>query len=260
MEDREMDRNPSVKGEKGRRERRSAEEEQPMEWNPSVRVEDTLRIPPGARTLEGFRRWSWSESFPERGRIDFLDGELEIDLSPENLYWHGTVKVAITVALHEQVAATGRGAVFVDATRVVSVDASISVEPDVVVVLWESLAAGRVREVPAASGEPGNYVEFEGAPDLMVEVVSKSSVGKDRRRLPPLYARAGVPELWLVDARGPGDSPVELAIHHLGPAGYALAPADADGWCASRILGRRCRLRRHAGRDHGFTYQLELAT
>src|ERR1700739_2923827 len=111
MEDREMNRNPSIEKEDGRRERRSAEEEQPMRWNPSVstaglgpggsRLEE-FQIPPGAGTLEGVRRWSWSESFPEPGRIDFLDGELEIDLSPENLYQHGTVKTAIAAALHEQ--------------------------------------------------------------------------------------------------------------------------------------------------------------
>ncbi|HVT17984.1 MAG TPA: Uma2 family endonuclease [Thermoanaerobaculia bacterium] len=229
-----------------------------MSWNPSMEVEDTLRIPPGVGTLEGFRRWSWSESFPEHGRIDFLDGELEIDLSPENLFKHGTPKTAIAAALHEQVAATGRGAVFVDATRVVSVDASISVEPDVVAVLWDSLASGRVRRVPVASGEPDSFIELEGAPDLVVEIVSESSVHKDRRRLPPLYARAGIPELWLVDARGPRGSDIELGIYHLRPTGYVLAPPDAEGWCDSRLLGRRCRLRRHVVGDLGSTYQLEL--
>jgi len=230
-----------------------------MTRNPSPEVDDTLRIPPGVGALEEFRRWSWSDSFPGHGRIDFLGGGLEIDLNPENLYQHGTVKTAIAAVLHEQLATTGRGAVFVDATRVVSVEAGISVEPDVVVVLWDTLAAGRVRQVPAASGEPDSFVELEGAPDLVVEVVSESSVSKDRRRLPPLYARAGIPELWLVDARGPRETPVRLEIHHLTSAGYVLAPTDAEGRCASRLLGSRCRLRRRALRDLGFTYQLELA-
>ena len=32
--------------------------------------------------------------------------------------------------------------------------------------------------------------------------MSEDSVDKDKRQLPRLYAQAGVPELWLVDARG----------------------------------------------------------
>jgi len=225
--------------------------------NPSVQVEEVPVIPHGARTFEGFRRWSSSDSFPERGagRIDFLDGELAIDLSPENLYKHGAAKTALTAALYEQVVRSGRGAVYVDATRIVSPVARLSVEPDVVAVLWDSLETGRVREVPAASGEAGSYIELEGAPDLVVEVISDSSVHKDRRRLPPLYAKAGVPELWLADARG---KVVELEIRLLGPAGYALVPAEAEGWSASPFLGRRCRLRRRSAGRERFVYELEL--
>jgi Uma2 family endonuclease len=232
-----------------------------MDWNPSTR-EGLLRIPPGAGTLEGFRRWSWSDSFPERGRIDFLAGELEIDVSPENAYKHGAPKVAIAAGLYELVVPTDRGSVLVDCTRIVSVEAQLSVEPDVLVILWESIENGRVRQIPAASGEPDSFVEFEGAPDVVVEVISDSSVGKDRSRLPPLYAKAGIPELWLVDARRkrrPANHAMEFAIYHLGPEGYVLATPDAERWCESRVLGRRCRLRRRKIRDLGFTYKLEVA-
>lgn len=227
-----------------------------MARNPSLLVREPLCIPPDAGTLEGFRRWSSSESFPEKGRIDFLDGELEVDLSPEDIYMHGGAKTALAAALYERVVKSDRGAVYVDCTRVVSVTARLSVEPDVLAVLWESLEIGRVREVPAASRKEGRFIEFEGAPDLVVEVVSDSSERKDRRRLPPLYALAGVPELWQVDVRGPG---VELGIHHLGPAGYEQAPGDAAGWCVSRFLGCRCRLLRRAVHGSRFVYELEVA-
>lgn len=235
---------------------------QPMSRNPSTETEERVHVPPGVDTLEGFRLWTRSDAFPERGRIDFLDGELEIDLTPENLFLHGTVKTAVAAALHDRVADTGKGAIFVDCTRIVSVKALLSVEPDVVAVLWDSLQSGRVRRVPAAARtkphSPHSYIELEGAPDLVVEVLSDSSVRKDRQRLPPLYARAGVPELWLVDARNTGPMPVELDIYNLGPGGYVMAAADAEGWCASHFLGRRCRLRRKAMLDLGFTYKLEL--
>jgi len=228
-----------------------------MPRNPSLLMrEPPLRIPPDAGTLEGFRRWSSSESFPEKGRIDFLDGELEVDLSPEDIYMHGGAKTALAAALYDRVVESGRGAVYVDCTRVVSVAARLSVEPDVLAVLWESLETGRVREVPAASRKEGRFIEFEGAPDLVVEVVSDSSERKDRRRLPPLYALAGVPELWQVDVRGPE---VDLGIHHLGPAGYEQAPPDAAGWCVSRFLGSRCRLLRRAVHGSRFVFKLEVA-
>lgn len=246
-----MKRTPSIQAEED-------EEGREMDWNPSIGME-TLRIPPGVSTLEGFRRWTWSECFPEHGRIDFLAGELEIDLSPENLFKHGTVKTAIAACLHEAVSSTGRGAVFVDCTRIVSVDADLSVEPDVVAVLWNSLESGRVVRVPAADGEPDSFIELEGAADLVVEVMSDNSQGKDRRRLPPLYAKAGVPELWLVDARAKRGKGMELGIYLLGPKGYVLAPPAAAGWCGSPLLGRRSRLRRDAVRDLGFTYELELS-
>ncbi len=223
---------------------------------PSMEVGVRLRVPPDAGTLEGFRRWSSSESFPEKGRIDFLDGELEIDLSPEDIYTHGGAKTALTAALYGQVVETGRGAVYVDCTRVVSVSARLSVEPDVLAVLWDSLATGRVREVPAASRKEGRFIELEGAPDLVVEVLSDSSEGKDRRRLPPLYALAGVPELWRVDCRGPE---VDLGIHHLVGGAYEQAPADAGGWCVSRFLGSRCRLLRRAMPGARSVFKLEVA-
>jgi Uma2 family endonuclease len=227
--------------------------------NPSVQVREPLRIPPDAGTLEGFRRWSSSKTFPEKGRIDFLDGELEVDLSPEDIYTHGGAKTALAAALYDRVVETGRGAVYVDCTRVVSVTARLSVEPDVLAVLWESLETGRVREVPAASRKEGRFIEFEGAPDLVVEVLSDSSERKDRLRLPPLYAHAGVPELWRVDVRDLALEAGMLGIHHLGPGGYVQAPADADGWCVSRFLGSRCRLLRRKVHGSRFVFKLEIA-
>jgi hypothetical protein len=59
-----------------------------------------LRIPTDAFTFEGFERWAHSPDFPETGRIDFLAGDVEVDLSPEDLHTHGIVKVAIASALH----------------------------------------------------------------------------------------------------------------------------------------------------------------
>jgi len=225
-----------------------------------VLLDEDVRIPGGVHALEQFRRWSHSEQFPERGRIDYLQGDIEVDMSPEDLNTHGTVKVAIASRLHAVVAERGLGEVFVDRARVASPAAGLSVEPDVMVVLWESLEAGRILKVPSSPPRPGRYVELEGAPDLVVEVISNSSVGKDRKRLPALYGRAGVQELWLVDARD--ETPV-LEIFRLTAAGYVrVAPEgpQVEGWTASSILGCRCRLRRRTFREGRSIFDLELTS
>lgn len=219
----------------------------------AVIFEERLRIPSEAHGLENFRRWALSREFPDSGRIDFLAGDVEVDMSPEDLHTHGRVKVAITRRLDELIEETDRGEVFSDRSRVSSPAAGLSVEPDVVVILWESLEAGRVRYVPDARGREDRAREIEGAPDLVVEIVSDSSVGKDTRRLPVLYAAAGIPELWLVDARGPE---IDLRLHTLEHGAYSLAAANAEGWTFSPVLGRNVHLTRERTRLHTWRYHL----
>jgi Uma2 family endonuclease len=218
----------------------------------AIIFEENFEIPLDALTFEGFRQWVHSSEFPETGRIDFLDGDIEVDMSPEDLHTHGIVKLAIASTLHHLVA--GRlGEAFTDRTRVVSRFASLSAEPDAVVVLWKSLQEGRVRYVPAASEEPGRYVEMEGAPDLVVEVVSDSSQRKDTKKLPLLYANAGVPELWIADTRG---REIRFQIHALEDGAYVPIEPDAEGWMRSR-LGLAFRLIRHSTPVSTWYYVLE---
>jgi Uma2 family endonuclease len=222
----------------------------------AVIFEDDLRIPEDAHTLEGFDRWVESDEFPETGRIDFLAGDVEVDLSPEDLYTHNTVKTAIALALgpllvNEQ----DLGDVFIDRARVFSRFAELSVEPDLVVLLRESLESGRVRLRPAARKGPDRFSAMEGAPDLVVEIVSDGSVRKDTERLPPLYAKAGVPELWTIDARG---EQLRFTIFVLQASGkYAAVEPDAEEWSRSSRLGRSFRLTRRRADPFPWRYTLE---
>jgi Uma2 family endonuclease len=43
---------------------------------------------------------------------------------------------------------------------------------------------------------------FKGAPDLVVEILSPSTAGKDRKIKRELYQRAGVREFWIIDPNG----------------------------------------------------------
>lgn len=219
--------------------------------------ETQLSIPPGSGDLEGFRLWTRSGQFPEWGRIDYLGGNIDINMSPEDLYTHGAVKTALAAQLHFRIAEADRGLVLVDRGRISNPFASLSVEPDIVVALWSSLAAGRVREIASARQQPGRFIELEGSPDLVVEVVSDGSLSKDTRRLPKLYAAAGIPEFWLVDARG---EELSFLVYRLVGKSYELEASDALGWSPSALLGTGVRLSRRASTFGRPTYRLELAS
>lgn len=217
--------------------------------------EENLRIPADAHTFEGFCRWIESDEFPESGRIDFLAGEIDLDMSPEDLYTHGAVKVAILRKLADLVLDTGLGDVQVDRSRFQSPFVEITTEPDVVVVFRESIESGRARLIPAAGRKgPDRIQAFEGAVDVVVEIVSDSSVSKDLKRLPPFYARAGVRELWLVDAR---QADLRFDLLTLQDGAYIPVPADAGGWRRSPRLGHSFRLQRLHQPPFPWSYQLE---
>ncbi len=222
-----------------------------MAWEDDV---ESLRIPASAHTFEGFLHWLESDDFPVSGRIDFLEGGIAADMSPEDVGSHGVVKVALSTALQIVVSEQDRGEVYSDSTQVIHIDTQLSVEPDVVVALWETFESGRLRRVPPAGGDPRRTVAVEGAPDVVVEIVSPSSVQKDTKQLPRAYAAAGIPEFWLVDARG---SRLQFQINALEDGGYVPLPAEADGWSTSPALGGRFRLVRHRTRMATWRYVLE---
>lgn len=220
----------------------------------AVIFEQELRVPTDAFTQEGFQDWVGSEDFPATGRIDFLAGDVEVEMSPEDLYTHGVVKTAIVLTLGDLIVRTDLGDVFTDSTRVTSRFAQLSAEPDVVVIFRETLESGRVRLVPSLAKGSDRYIAIEGAPDLIVEVVSDGSQGKDTERLPRLYALAGVPELWLADARG---IDIRFMIFTLDDGAYRLVAPDADGWVTSPRLGRSLRLARRRLDPLPWRYVLE---
>ena len=204
-------------------------------------LEGQIEIPLDLRCLADFRRWATSDEFPERGRIDYVAGRIEVDMSPEEVFCHGVLKGKVYASLLALVERDDLGYLFVDRTRISSIPGDVSAEPDVVFVSHEALTSGRVRLVPKAGGERDRYIEVEGGPDLIVEIVSDSSVKKDTRLLPEAYFKAGVGEYWLADARR---EPLVFQIHRRGQSGFEPVAADAEGFQQSTVFGRRFRLQR----------------
>lgn len=219
-----------------------------------VSFENRVELPLNIGSLAEFRQWTHAPDFPTTGRIDFLPHRIEVDTSPEDIYCHGRIKSRISSRLDQLASELDLGDIFVDGTRVVAPEVGLSVEPDIFLVTHQSLEEGRVQLVPGASHEPGRYVEFEGGPDLIVEIVSDSSEDKDLRRLPALYFASGVTEYWLVDARGDN---LLFQIHERGKHAIVAIIADEDGYTPSPTFGRSFRLNRSRNRMGNWQYQLE---
>ena len=213
----------------------------------SVIFEEQIEIP-DIGSLSDFRQWALSDRFPDRGRIDYIEGRIEVDMSPEDLFVHGAVKTEIVRVLSEIVKRENLGYLFTDSSRITAPDADLSAEPDVIFVSSDALDSQRVKLIAKASGEQGRYVEMEGGADLVVEIVSDSSVSKDTRRLPQAYFNAGTTEFWLIDAR---KDQLLFQIHGRGAAGFESTSVDKDGFQRSSVLRRAFQLeRRHD--DRGF--------
>ena len=116
----------------------------------AIIFEDSLTVPVCAGLGE-FRNWSRSVDFPDLGRIDWIEGRIEVDMSPENLFTHGTLKTELAARIYGLIREGDRGEVFVDRTRVVCPAADLSVEPDVVVVMRLSTPAGSGSCPPAGN-------------------------------------------------------------------------------------------------------------
>src|SRR5262249_45124584 len=141
------------------------------------------------------------EDVPEHTKVAFIDHEVFLDMSGEELTTHSLVKEAVYATLLPLNRRCKIGLLFPDGALVTNELAGISKIPACVLAAYDSIQSGRVRLVPSES-RPNRFQELEGTPDWVLEVVSDSSVGKDTRRLLAAYHRAGIPEYWLIDARG----------------------------------------------------------
>ena len=101
-----------------------------------VIFEERIEIP-YFRSLAEFRAWATSEECPEEGRIDYIAGRIEVDMSPEEFFCHGTLKSELVTVLNQKVRTQRMGYLLTDSTRVSCPEADLSVEPDVVFISEE---------------------------------------------------------------------------------------------------------------------------
>jgi Uma2 family endonuclease len=200
--------------------------------NESNRV---VSIPSWVVDLESFRRWADADDFPEEGRIWYLQGEVWIDMSKEQIFTHLAVKREFYYVLTGLVKTQDLGLFLPDGLLLSNVAADISGKPDATFV---STASIQSKQVQLIEGWDGGFVEMEGAPDMVLEVVSASSVHKDTVVLRQAYWQAGIREYWLVDAR---QETVHFDILRRTAKGYA-ATRKRDGWLKSVVFDKSFQL------------------
>jgi hypothetical protein len=195
-----------------------------------------LTVPSWVTDLDAFRQWADSDDFPETGRICYLMGEVWIDMSKQQIFSHVHVKTEYTVVVGGLVKSEEMGLYLTDGVLFSNVPADISVVPDSLFLCSETLKTGRARLI---EGAEAGYVEIEGGADMILEIVSDSSVVKDTETLRKAYWEAGVAEYWLVDARV---APATFEILRHAARGYTSTRAQS-GWLKSAVFGKSFRLK-----------------
>ena len=151
----------------------------------------------------------------EGGRYEVIDGEL-YELPGAN--WdHATAVISLIAILLP--AARSVNALIRTAPLDVFIPGTDPVQPDVLVLMPDQLDLVSRRGV-------------EGAPALVIEVLSPSNPEHDRVRKRAVYARGGVREYWLVD---PGARTIEVLVLDGGEYG-THARAGGDDLVTSTVL------------------------
>jgi Uma2 family endonuclease len=132
---------------------------------------------------------------PDEPRCELIYGRLYVAPSP--LLLHQVIVLDLGAAMHRLAQRTG-GMALVAPMDVTLFEHSV-VQPDVLYVSPERRAILQDR--------------IEGAPDLVIEVLSKSTTRRDRGDKLRLYASAGVSEYWIVD---PVARQVEFLVNENG--------------------------------------------
>lgn len=212
-----------------------------------------LVVPLGVQSFEAFRVWTLSNDFPETGRIDYVNGRIDVDLSPEKFFSHSKLKVAFIRTIGDRVDYEDFGHLVADRSRVVHEGVELSVEPELVLVSYDALASGRVT-LTESKNDPEDYVEIVGTPDMVCEIVSDSSVKKDTKELFVAYYEAGITEYWIADARR---GKLDFNIFRRGGTGYEATLTGDDGFIESKVLNHSYRLTRSKDRMGMWKFRLE---
>lgn len=213
--------------------------------------EEQVHVPGWVVDIDSFRRWTDTDEFPDHGHVWWLHGEVWADMSKEQLFTHLMVKAEFFRVLGNLAATDCPGGLIPDGLLLSNFAADISGNPDATYISKATADSDRVRLI---EGARRGIVEIQGTPDMVLEVVSDSSVRKDLETLMRAYWKAEIPEYWLIDARG---EELRFEIWKHGPSKYRRA-ANRNGWIASGVFGKSFNLTSKTSSTGWVSYLLEV--
>lgn len=177
----------------------------------------SLEITPLTHTTVGWTLDEWL-SFPSDGwKYEIIDGVLHMSPAPTLAHQDASAELVMLMRLHAR--QNDLGVVLAAPCDVRLPGQSVPVEPDILF-------------VPKSRQDILGTKAVEGAPDLVVEILSPSSGTYDRRTKFDLYQKSGVSEYWLVDYRAQ-----TVTIYHLAQDVYVQSGHyTGDDVAASTVL------------------------
>jgi Uma2 family endonuclease len=198
---------------------------------------EELSIPSWVTDLASFQRWFRSGDYPQEAKLAYFDGNIWAGQQMERTL-HTLIKTELAYAIKHWSNQHLAGLTFCDSQRYTSEEAELSCEPDVIFFTEASLLDGTVQMMDGDAS-----LEIEGEPEIIVEVISPTSVKKDQKTLREKYFQAGVQEYWLADSR----KVPSLSIMKRGSKGFIVVKPNTQGWIRSEVLGALCRLKSSPG-------------
>jgi Uma2 family endonuclease len=158
------------------------------------------------------KRWTYEEYYKldDGQRYEIIDGNLLMAPSPD--MWHQDWLGNLYVLLRQHLARKKVGRVYMAPFDVV-LDAENTVQPDLIFVAAANVGIIEKRAI-------------FGAPDLLVELLSPTSIRRDCHDKKALYARFGVQEYWIGD---PESSSMEI---------FTLRGGRYQRFCSAREKGK----------------------
>lgn len=193
----------------------------------AIYEDSIVKVPAWVIDNRSFLRWAESEEAPEKSKVCYLHGSVWIDHTMEQAF-HNEIKAAITEALRAWNRAHPLGKYYTDGMIYSNLEAEFTTVPDGIFVRKESIDGEQV-----VLDQGKRSTKMTGSPDIVVEVVSRSSAKKDLIELRDLYHQAGIREYWVIDSRQ--DEP-ELVILEWTKKNYRTVATQA-GWVKSKVLG-----------------------
>lgn len=175
----------------------------------------TGHAPPRLRmSYEEYYAWADEDTHAE-----WVDGEVVVHMPPFEI--HQTLLSFVQRLLAEYVEFERLGRVLIAPFEMRLLSQKSARQPDILVV-----TNGNLNRL--------SQERLEGPADLVVEIVSRDSVRRDRQEKYREYQDAGVPEYWIIDSR-PGRNRADF--YRLDEAGqYTLVGTDDDEWVESAVL------------------------